>query len=103
MNDGSKIKYRINLGPFPLRWTTVIVKWQPSKLFVDFQEKGPYKSWWHEHRILNAGPEASVMADKVTYSLPAGILGRIMHSIVIKRALVRIFHYGRLIIQLRFG
>ncbi len=103
VREGSVITYRIKVGPIPLKWKTVIWEWNPNDSFIDFQEKGPYKVWHHEHEIIPNGPGASIMKDSVTYTIPGGLVGRIIHAIFIKKTLIRIFGYRRRVIQLRFG
>jgi ligand-binding SRPBCC domain-containing protein len=103
VKKGSEISYRIKIGPIPLRWKTVIWEWNPNDSFIDFQEKGPYKMWHHEHQIIPSGSESSIMKDSVTYTIPGGLIGRVIHFLFIKKTLIRIFGYRRRIIQLRFG
>ncbi|MFL2756367.1 MAG: TIGR01777 family oxidoreductase [Dehalococcoidia bacterium] len=101
--EESKIVYKIKLGLVYMKWCTVIAKWHPSDIFVDFQAKGPYSLWWHEHSIKPLSQESSVMEDCVTYKVPFGIFGRIAHYLFIKKILNRIFNYRRFIMILRFG
>ena len=101
--EESKIVYKIKLGLMYMKWCTVIAKWHPSDIFVDFQSKGPYSLWWHEHTIKPLSHESSIMEDCVTYRVPFGIFGRIAHHLFIKRILNRIFNYRRFIMILRFG
>ena len=103
VKKGSVISYRIKVGPIPLEWKTVIREWNPSDSFIDFQEKGPYKLWHHEHEVIPDGPGSSIMRDTVTYTIPGGIVGRIIHFLFIKKTLIRIFGYRKMVIQLRFG
>ena len=103
MNEGSEFEYKINLGPFPMKWRTEIIKWVPDDLFVDYQKKGPYSLWWHQHRIVTEGVSTCRMEDKVFYRVPGWILGRIAHKYIIKSMLIRIFAYRRKVIQMRFG
>ncbi|MDP6049629.1 MAG: TIGR01777 family oxidoreductase [SAR202 cluster bacterium] len=103
MNKGSEFEYKINLGPFPIKWRTEIINWVPDNLFVDYQKKGPYSLWWHQHRIVTEGVSTCRMEDKVFYRVPGWILGRIAHKYIIKNILVRIFAYRRKVIQMRFG
>ena len=103
LTQNSTISYKIKLGPFYMKWCTVIVKWQPSDLFIDFQSKGPYSLWWHEHSIKSLTKETSIMDDVVIYKIPFGIFGRIAHNFFIRRLLNRIFNYRQFIMKLRFG
>jgi hypothetical protein len=92
IGEGTVIRYRIRLGPFPLRWRTVIARWQPPHRFVDNQDAGPYRLWWHEHRI-EPRPGGSVMVDRVYYALPLGWLGRLVHGLTVAPTLRAIFAY----------
>jgi ligand-binding SRPBCC domain-containing protein len=59
---------------------------------VDEQRIGPYKIWHHEHHFkeVEGGVE---MTDIVSYALPFGILGRMMHPIIVKKKLEEIFDF----------
>jgi uncharacterized protein (TIGR01777 family) len=102
MRQGAVIEYRIKLGPIPMRWRTVIERWERPRLFVDAQHVGPYRSWWHEHRFRGEG-RTTVMEDRVRYALPFGLLGRIVHRLFVAPKLRGIFSYRALAIRLRFG
>jgi ligand-binding SRPBCC domain-containing protein len=71
-------------------------------MFVDTQEKGPYALWWHEHH-LQADGDATVMLDRVYYSLPLGLLGRLAHAWLVARTLRAIFGYRGEAIERLFG
>lgn len=102
MRTGSLIDHRITLGPVPIRWRTRIAEWEPGRAFVDTQDKGPYKYWRHSHAFEDSGPR-TVMEDRVWYTPPLGLLGRIAHRFFIAPALRRIFQYRSDVIRLRFG
>ena len=92
MNEGALIDYTIRLAGVPVRWTTLITRFDPPKRFVDVQLKGPYSFWHHTHEFsaVNGGTE---MTDTVRYGAPAGILGRIVRELFVKRQLEQIFNY----------
>jgi ligand-binding SRPBCC domain-containing protein len=102
MVSGATIDYQLRIGPLPVRWRTRIVKWEPGRRFVDCQEAGPYRLWWHEHTFQSDG-ERTVMEDRVCYAPPLGILGRIAHRLFISAMLEKIFRYRGDVIRLRFG
>ncbi|MEE2885149.1 MAG: TIGR01777 family oxidoreductase [Chloroflexota bacterium] len=102
MEAGAIIVYTIKLWIFRLKWTTQIFEWSPEDYFVDFQQKGPYKLWWHRHEISSAGPNLSLMTDTVTYKIPFGFLGRLIHRIIIKSTLIRIFRFRQSVIKMLF-
>ncbi len=93
MYQGQIISYRI--GIFPLiksNWVTEITTVVPGEYFIDEQRSGPYRIWHHEHHLRNT-PEGLEMYDRVTYKIPFGPIGRLLHSILIRNKLLGIFRY----------
>jgi ligand-binding SRPBCC domain-containing protein len=86
----------------PLKWRTRIERWIPGVAFVDSQERGPYRAWWHEHRFVERDGK-TVMEDTVHYAPPLGPLGAIANKLIVERMLRRIFGYRRSAIRLRFS
>jgi ligand-binding SRPBCC domain-containing protein len=76
----------------PVRWQTWIARWEPPHAFMDVQERGPYARWEHLHSFRPCG-EGVLMSDVVTYELPFGILGRVVHWLAVRAMLARIFDY----------
>ncbi|MEZ4359799.1 MAG: TIGR01777 family oxidoreductase [Kofleriaceae bacterium] len=106
------IDYRLRALGAPLRWRTLLEAWEapddarPARArFVDAQLRGPYASWWHEHRFAEDAEDAghTVMEDRVRYRPPLGWLGRLAHWLVLRAELRRIFAHRRRAILLRFG
>ena len=102
MDDGAVIDYQLRVSGVPLRWRTVIERWQPGASFVDAQTRGPYRAWWHEHRFVARG-DRTVMFDRVYYAPPLGPLGAIANRLFIGPTLRRIFGFRHQAIRLRFG
>jgi uncharacterized protein (TIGR01777 family) len=102
MAAGAMIDYRVRVGLLPVRWRTRITTWEPGRRFADFQERGPYRLWWHEHTFAADGPR-TIMEDRVYYTPPLGIIGRLAHHLYIASTLRRIFQYRGDVIRLRFG
>jgi len=96
------IDYSIRVGPLPLSWRTRFESWEVERRFVDVQERGPYRAWWHEHRFEAAGARTT-MHDRVLYTLPLGPLGKLVHRLFVKDQLGDIFAQRALAIRLRFG
>ncbi|MBW6509069.1 MAG: hypothetical protein K0A94_05920, partial [Desulfuromonadales bacterium] len=63
--------------------------------FVDEQRLGPYRLWYHYHQIESLGTKKTKMIDHVTYALPFGPLGKIVHSLKVEQMLREIFDYRR--------
>jgi uncharacterized protein (TIGR01777 family) len=102
MAYGAAIDYRLRVGPLPIRWRTRIARWEPGRCFVDRQEAGPYRVWWHEHAFQADGGR-TIMEDRVYYTPPLGVLGRLANRLVIAPILRKIFQYRGDVIRLRFG
>ena len=92
MRVGALIDYRIRIWRVPLRWKTVISRWDPPNEFVDEQLEGPYAEWIHLHRFSDAGNGGTLMEDEVRFRLPFGILGAVVAPVV-HWQLRRIFEY----------
>jgi ligand-binding SRPBCC domain-containing protein len=91
---GLMIEYRVRpLLGIPLNWLTEITQVCEPYFFVDEQRIGPYRIWHHEHRFSDAGNGTVAMHDKVTYVLPFGPLGEIVHPLLVKPQLRRIFEF----------
>jgi ligand-binding SRPBCC domain-containing protein len=95
MGVGTLIEYRLRLHRVPVRWRTRIETWEPPRRFVDAQIKGPYSLWEHTHTFEEDGPEATIIRDRVRYSIPFGPLGELADRLLVQRDLQQIFDYRR--------
>jgi len=102
MNVGTVIRYRLSWHGLPVRWTTMIRRWDPPSRFIDVQLHGPYRLWHHTHRF-NARNGGTQMTDIVRYRLPFGLAGRIAHTLKVRRDLEAIFDYRHRRVQELFG
>lgn len=91
MREGLKIDYRLRLRGIPLRWQSEITKWDPPRLFVDEQVRGPYRVWIHEHRFEERDG-GTLAEDYVRYAV---IGGWVADRIAVRRDLRKIFQYRR--------
>jgi len=102
ITNGATIDYRLRVGPVPIHWRTRIAEWEPPHCFIDLQEWGPYRCWWHKHTFSAQGSR-TVMEDHVYDAPPFGALGRLANRWFIVPRLRQIFGYRRDVIRLRFG
>ncbi len=93
IHSGQLIEYRIQfLPPLRSRWLTEITHLREPDFFIDEQRLGPYRFWQHLHRFsqVEGGTE---MIDRVTYQLPFGLIGDLVHWIWIRHRLEQIFDF----------
>jgi hypothetical protein len=95
MGAGTLIEYRLRLHRVRVRWRTRIEVWEPPRRFVDVQVRGPYSLWEHTHTFEEDGPEATLIRDRVRYSIPFGPLGDLAERLLVRRDLKQIFDYRR--------
>jgi len=92
LKQGATIAYALRIHGIPVKWRTLIERWEPPREFVDVQEKGPYRVWRHTHRFspVNGG---TLLQDDVEYALPFGLLGRIANRLQVAGDVAKIFDY----------
>ncbi len=97
MHTGSIIDYTIKVSGIRVHWRTLIAVYEPPHRFVDIQLKGPYAFWHHMHEFSAMG-ESTRIVDRVRYALPFGIIGRLVHPVMVAPRLETIFNYRAQII-----
>jgi ligand-binding SRPBCC domain-containing protein len=95
MGVGTLIEYRLRLHRVPVQWRTRVEAWEPPRRFVDVQVKGPYSLWEHTHEFEEDGPGATIIRDRVRYSIPFGPLGELADRLLVARDLRQIFDFRR--------
>src|SRR3954469_986745 len=103
MGVGTLIEYKLRLHRGPVRWRTRIEVWEPPRRFVDVQVRGPYSLWEHTHAFVEDGPEATIIRDRVRYSIPFGPLGELADRLRVWRALEQISDYRRDAVARKLG
>jgi uncharacterized protein len=101
LSRGDRIDYRLRVGPMPLNWRTQIETWQPERLFIDSQERGPYRCWWHEHHFRPDG-DGTIMEDRVYFAAPLGVLGNLASHVLVMPQLRKIFRFRAQAMRMRF-
>ena len=100
---GQIIQYKVTpmLG-ISTKWVTEITHVKDKEYFVDEQRFGPYALWHHKHFIkkIDGGVE---MEDIIDYKIPFGIIGQIVHPIIVKNKLKQIFKYRENKLKELFG
>ncbi len=103
MYAGQIIAYHIRpLFNFPIEWVTEITHVREPHYFIDEQRIGPYRLWHHEHVFIPV-PGGVEMRDIITYQMPFGFLGKLLHEVKVKKDLEEIFAYRRAKLIEMFG
>lgn len=103
MYNGLLVEYDVKL---PLlghsEWVTEIKHIVAGREFVDEQRIGPYRFWYHHHKI-EEGESGVKMIDQVNYMPPYGILGKIVNKLLIRNKLRDIFEHRKQILHQRYN
>ena len=90
---GHCLEHRIRpLFGVPVRWSSHITRWEPPHAFEDVQERAPYRHWTHRH-TFTAVDGGTRVDDEITYALPLGPLGDIVHGLLVRDQLLAIFRH----------
>ncbi|WP_111307378.1 SRPBCC family protein [Confluentibacter sediminis] len=103
MFAGQIIQYIVTpIWGIKTKWVTEITHVVNDDYFVDEQRFGPYALWHHKHFIkeIDGGIE---MEDLIDYKVPFGILGQLVHPILVKPKLEEIFNYRTIKLEELFG
>ena len=92
MFEGAEFDYTIRWSGMPIPWTSRIIGYKPPAQFTDIQISGPYRSWSHVHTFEESAG-GTLMGDAVTYQLPLGPLGNLVHALAVRRQLEDIFRF----------
>jgi ligand-binding SRPBCC domain-containing protein len=95
MYSGQIIQYLVTpVMNIPTKWVTEITHVDEGNYFVDEQRFGPYSLWHHKH-FLKPIPNGVEMVDIIDYKIPLGILGQLVHPILVAPKLKQIFEYRK--------
>jgi len=89
---GTMIDYRLTLHGLPISWRTEISAWDPLRMFVDEQRRGPYSVWHHTHTFESMAG-GTLMTDAVQYRLRVAPLGELVAGLFVERDVQKIFEY----------
>lgn len=92
MRRGARIDYRLSLHGVPVRWRTLIARWEPGRCFVDLQLSGPFAYWEHTHTFEETAGGTTI-GDRVRYRMPFGPAGAIARRLLVARDLERVFDH----------
>lgn len=84
MGAGDTVTWEARHFGVPFRMTSMITAYERPGRFVDEQQRGPFRSWWHEHRFVERDGWTE-MTDVVVYRSPLGPVGRAVDALVLRR------------------
>ncbi|NGN94401.1 SRPBCC family protein [Nocardioides sp. KC13] len=89
MRLDDSVTWRARHFGIPFTMTSVIVQYDAPHRFVDEQESGPFRRWWHEHRFEPVAG-GTLMTDVVEFESPAGSVGRLVNALVLTRYMTKL-------------
>lgn len=103
MYPGQIIQYTVSpVMGIKTKWVTEITHVVDKQYFVDEQRFGPYALWHHKH-FFKEIPGGVEMEDIIDYKVPLGILGQLIHPLVVRPKLDDIFEFRRKKLNELFG
>jgi len=83
-------------------WVTEITHCKEGEYFIDEQRFGPYTLWHHQHFFTEVDGGIEI-EDLVHYKMPFGIIGQLVHPLLVKPKLEEIFIYRKNKLKSLFG
>lgn len=92
IQEGTEFVYKLKIHGFPATWKTMITNWDPPFQFVDYQLKGPYQVWFHNHLFVPTD-SGTLLIDEVKFILPMPWISNYLVAWFIKRDVSQIFDH----------
>lgn len=95
LSEGSEVVLTLRIGPIKQRWHALHTTVKPESLFVDYQQKGPFAFWNHQHHFLleENNSEKTFMKDEIEYRLPLSPVSDFFAGSFVESKLWRMFQY----------
>ena len=98
LTAGAVLDFRV--AGLPVAWRVMVRELDAPYRFVDVQLCGPFARWEHRHRFV-AGPRdegepgiaGTWVKDRLSYGLPFGRLGNVVHALAAGRQITRLFDH----------
>ena len=90
---GETVTWKARHFGLSLSLTSRVTEFDAPHRFVDEQTRGPFRVFRHEHVFEPAGSGSgpgSVMTDRVQFTAPFGVVGRLVEKLVLERYLRRL-------------
>ena len=89
IGSGQEVTWRARHFGVPLTMTSRVTHLDFPRSFTDEQVKGPFRSFRHVHEFVPT-VTGSIMTDRVEFTAPLGVLGRVVERLVLARYLERL-------------
>jgi len=89
---GSRVIFRLGVGPFGVTWDGAIAEHVDQSYFRDVQNTGPFGAWSHTHSFT-AEADGTQVNDRVEYEPPFGLIGKLLDPLVVRPSLAYMFNY----------
>ncbi|NUT69657.1 SRPBCC family protein [Pseudarthrobacter sp. C4D7] len=86
---GQHVTWRAKHFGIPLTMTSRVTSLDFPRSFTDEQVKGPFRSFRHVHEFTPT-VAGSIMTDRVEFTAPLGVLGRVVERLILARYLERL-------------
>lgn len=99
LQPGARVTLRTRVGPVAMEWVAEHTEYVAGRMFRDVALRGPFASWDHRHEFLDTPVEGGAagagctLRDRVKYSLPGGVAGRVVAGGLVRRKLAALFAY----------
>jgi ligand-binding SRPBCC domain-containing protein len=84
MTLGDTVTWRARHFGIAFTMTSAITEYDYPSRFVDEQQRGPFRRWWHEHTFTVMATGQTQMTDVVEFRSPLGILGYATDRLVLE-------------------
>lgn len=82
-----KVQWRLRLLGLRVTHTSHITALDRPRRFVDEMESGAFRAFRHEHTYEPEGPAMTIMTDRMAWTSPYGLLGRVADLLFVRRTL----------------
>lgn len=93
IHDGGRVVLGIRQGPAEIKWEARHTAFEEGHMFRDEQVSGPFGSWVHTHRFLDAQDGGCIMEDEVEWEAPMGAAGRVLAEPFLEKDMERLFSF----------
>jgi len=90
MGPGDTVTWRARHFGIVFRMNSAITEYDYPGRFVDEQQRGPFRRWWHEHTFTAMPDGGTQMSDVVEFQSSFGPVGTVADRLVLHRYMSRL-------------